>query len=540
MRFVKYLNRCFLAAIGQNMQQRHDQKRLIQRSQKEKPCPMDISGRQFKSMNDIHVGHGEVSSINCFFLVIVVFVCGLSSCKKFVEIPPPTTQVASVSVFNNSTTATSAEISIYTQMANNGESYFLALYSGLLADELKNYSASTIMEDYYTNAMNAGGANTFGHWSSYYSYIYQANAIISSLQGNSNIVPAIEQQLIGEAEFVRAFWLFYLANCYGDVPIVTTPNYVVNSSIARSPETQVYRQIISDLSDAEQKLNGNYIDVSDTAVTTERTRPNKAVAEALLSRVYLYMGKYDSSKMLATDLINNSIYQLCANLSPVMGANSVFLANSAEAIWQLAIPLPTSSDTRDAFYFILTGAPSTSQGATTKCTTISEQLLNTFEAGDLRRKYWIDSTTLTTPHYYYPFKYESNSSSAPEYVMVLRLAEQYLIRAESEAQLGDSTDAITDLNVIRNRAGLADYSQAVQGPLLQAILHERQMELFTEWGHRWFDLLRTGAVDTVLGAPGNVYNAKGGVGTWNAEWELYPIWPSQISVDPNLTQNPGY
>jgi hypothetical protein len=122
--------------------------------------------------------------------------------------------------------------------------------------------------------------------------------------------------------------------------------------------------------------------------------------------------------------------------------------------------------------------------------------------------------------------------------MVLRLAEQYLIRAEAEANQGDSTDAMNDLNKIRNRAGLANYSLLNNGPLLIAILHERQVELFTEWGNRWFDLIRTGAINAVLGSPGNVCQAKGGV--WVSTSELFPIPQSEILDDPNLHQNPGY
>ena len=126
--------------------------------------------------------------------------------------------------------------------------------------------------------------------------------------------------------------------------------------------------------------------------------------------------------------------------------------------------------------------------------------------------------------------------------MVLRLAEQYLIRAEAEANLGDMVDATKDLNAVRARAGLGPSPTLTASSSLQqadsAILHERQVELFTEWGHRWFDLIRTGTVNTVLGSPGNVCQAKGGV--WSSTSELFPIPESQILDDPNLGQNPGY
>jgi hypothetical protein len=219
-----------------------------------------------------------------------------------------------------------------------------------------------------------------------------------------------------------------------------------------------------------------------------------------------------------------------------MGPGSVFLKNSTEAIWQLSTPLPTPSlNTEDAQDFILISAPGTGE---LNSTTISPQLLNSFEPGDLRRTNWIDSFQT----YYFPYKYQAyNTSTVTEYTMVLRLAEQYLIRAETEAQLNNLTSAANDLNVIRNRAGLSSISDSIassQTTLLSAILHERQVELFTEWGHRWFDLIRSGTVNSVMGNPENVCKSKGGV--WSPTSALYPIPETELAADPNLTQNTGY
>jgi len=316
---------------------------------------------------------------------------------------------------------------------------------------------------------------------------------------------------------------------------VTTTSYTTNGTMSRSSQTEVYRQIITDLSQAQNMLNSNYVDGSDTTITTERTRPTRWSAAALLSRVYLYTQKYDSAEIEATAVINNTnLYSLCQNL------NNVFLANSTEAIWQLQVPLPNSNvATYDGQNFILISAPST---GTTGSTAMSSEFMSTFEAGDNRLSNWIGSFISAPDTFYFPNKYKvynSGAGSAPEYVMVLRLAEQYLIRAEAEADLGDSTDAITDLDAIRSRAGLTiPYNPLINGPLLTAILHERQVELFTEWGHRWFDLVRTGNANAVLGSPGNICQQKGGA--WSSNSELYPIPQSERTADPNLTQNSGY
>jgi hypothetical protein len=125
-----------------------------------------------------------------------------------------------------------------------------------------------------------------------------------------------------------------------------------------------------------------------------------------------------------------------------------------------------------------------------------------------------------------------------QYSVVFRLGEQYLIKAEADANSGDSTDAIVDLNSIRSRAGLGSYNLVSNGPLLPAIMHERQVELFTEWGHRWFDLQRTGTINAVMGSPGDVCSNKGG--QWSPNWQLFPVALSELEEDPNLIQTPGY
>jgi len=135
--------------------------------------------------------------------------------------------------------------------------------------------------------------------------------------------------------------------------------------------------------------------------------------------------------------------------------------------------------------------------------------------------------------FYYPYKYKNILSSSPtvEDFMILRLGEQYLIRAEASAELGNTAAALADLNVVRARAGLAAVTVSSPAAALTAIMHERQIELFTEWGNRWYDLKRTGTATAVLSSEKTA---------WQANAELYPVPRTQLSVNPLLTQNPGY
>jgi hypothetical protein len=463
--------------------------------------------------------------------VLCLFLLTTLGCKKFVEISPPTTSILTSNVFASQDAATAAQTAIYTGMEVQPESYNIAVQDGMLADELTSHSTEKSYEEYYTNSMAATDISE--PWKDAYNFIYQANAVINGLQNYSGIAAIATQQLTGEAMFIRAFWYFYLTECYGAVPLATTPNYSINALLSRAPQSQVYGQIIADLKSAETLLNSNYVDATDTTIATDRVRPNKSAAAALLARTYLFAGYYDSAEQQASAVINNTtLYQLCPSL------DTVFLNISPEAIWQIPPVQPSSNfATPDGRYFILRSAP---QSGYDNTTTISPQLLSAFENGDKRMMHWINQYTHGTSNYFFPYKYKaysvSSGSAVLEYTMVLRLAEQYLIRAEARAQQGNIAGALADLNVIRNRAGLPNYSGSMdQSSILVAILHERQVELFTEWGARWFDLQRTNTINSVM----NVVAPQKG-GNWNSSYALYPIPLTELMNDPKLTQNPNY
>jgi hypothetical protein len=233
----------------------------------------------------------------------------------------------------------------------------------------------------------------------------------------------------------------------------------------------------------------------------------------------LYTRDWADAETQATDIINNSTtYKLENDL------NEVFLQNSEEAIWQL-MPVLTGMNTREGNLFILNAAPNS--------VAINNSLVNSFEADDQRKTAWIGSITVDGQTYYYPYKYKVKSGAiVTEYNMVLRLAEQYLIRAEARAQQNDIDGARADLNVIRTRAGLADLPVSLnKNQCLDAIERERRSELFAEMGHRWLDLKRTNRANAVLGP----VKPK-----WQPTDILYPILRSEIESNKNLKQNPGY
>jgi len=460
---------------------------------------------------------------------------GFAACKKQVQVDPPTTLISSATVFSNDNTAISAQLSLYAQMADDPYNYHVT--TALSSDEYTSYSTNPNSVDIYKNALTAQGtdAANIGIWSQTYNYLYRVNAVLEGIASSTGLSNKVKQQTKGEALLMRAYFDFYLTNFYGDVPIVNNTDYKVNSALSRSPQSDIYQQVINDLRQSQNLLSANYLDATDMAVSPDHIRPTKWAATALLARAYLYNKNWIGADSAASVLINNPTYQL----SPLTGATGVFMKNSSEAIWQVTPNLTFSQyATTDGRNFILTAAPN----GVSNLGIISPQLLSAFESNDQRKVNWVGSFTDGITTWYFPYKYKDGKSATAlhEYTMILRLGEQYLIRAEARVMEGNNlSGALADLNAIRTRAGLPNYNGATdKTSVMAAILHERQVELFCE-GHRWSDLRRTGSLDALMGSPGNVTLAKGGV-TWNSYQQYYPIPQSDINISPNLAQTPGY
>jgi hypothetical protein len=478
--------------------------------------------------------------INRIYIVALgVAFCLMASCKKFVEVPPPSTELTEISVFSDNADASAAMAGIYSVMQTNslgGGADGISILPGLSADEVALFPDpyAQLQTEAYTNNLLA---TTFlPIWGDCYSVIYQTNAAISGVQTSAGMTTPIKNQFLGEALFVRAYCYFYLVNLYGGVPLVLSTNYQNTQSLARSSQAMIYQQIIVDLKQAQGLLTDNYLNGSGQS-SSERVRPNLEAVNALLARTYLYTDDWNDAATVSAKVISSGLYTLQTNL------DNVFSANSQEAIWQLEVPSNSYYNTNDGEVFLepLLGIDGAGPSAAGSPYYMSNTLVQSFEKGDLRRSEWVDSVIANNTVYYYPYKYQQLNPGPPptEYPMMLRYAEQYLILSEANLHLGATSQAVNNLNVIRNRAGLPNYAGATDtASVMTAIMHERQVELFTENGHRWLDLKRTGLVRSVMGTPGNQCAFKGG--TWTSAAQLYPIPNSEIQADHNLTQNPGY
>jgi hypothetical protein len=285
-----------------------------------------------------------------FKIAILVLIVFSTSCKKFLEVGPPKTEIVTAQVFNSDVVATDAVLSIYGDMMSSSSSILVKATSllGQSADEMQTAEFSP-NSNYYTNSLLSASTND-DFWTAAYKDIYYANTAISNLSASPALTPAVKQQLLGESLFIRAFMHFYLVNLFGDVPYITSADYTATSVAARLPVDEVYTQIIADLKQAKILLTNNFPDVSNNA-GQERIRANKGAAGALLARVYLYHKEWLNAESEADTIINNT-----TNYSLVGDLNSIFLKNSRETIWSLQTSSASNPNTFDAIKYILISA----------------------------------------------------------------------------------------------------------------------------------------------------------------------------------------
>lgn len=448
--------------------------------------------------------------------IISILIITFNACEKDLEVDLPNSQLTGSSVFENAATARAALAQVYIGLRDNppfiGNANGMSLLLGMYADELQYYGEGGLSsEAFYTHNINANNSLVAGFWTGSYQAIYQCNALLEGLE-RSPLTPEEREPLKGEALFLRAFLHFNLLNLYGDIPFINTTDYGVNQRVTRQPEEEVYSVILADLVMARdllpvQEESGKNIYAS------------KGAANTLLANIYLYNQNWEKANEYATAVLSSSKYGLQEDL------NQVFVSNGSGNIWQM--PPVEGLATEEAKTFIFTVGPP-------PLVALRQDFVDSFEPQDLRLADWTGSVTNGSQTWYFPYKYKTRTagSGPEEYSVLMRIAELYLIRAEARAHLGDLPGAQSDLNIIRNRAGLADTEATSAEALVNAILQERKHELFTEFGNRWFDLKRTGLADDVL--PPIKPN-------WRSTDLLFPLPQEELRLNPNLRpQNPGY
>ena len=286
------------------------------------------------------------------------------------------------------------------------------------------------------------------------------------------------------------------------VPLFTSPTLIPADAAPkpRSTEAEVWALILEDVNFA----------LTNLPAASQTGRVNANVARALQARMHLLRGEWAEAEAAATAVIDSKKYSLL----PAADYGKIWLSqNSTEAIWELQFDVNNSNSIAFFYYTAATGGRNE--------ITTAASLRDAHDPADVRKP--VNATTTAPTNKTQKFTRVNGTDN----VVIIRLSEMYLIRAEARArQAGKLSDAIVDLNTIRNRAGLASITLATADAAVTAILAERRFE-FAHEGLRWFDLRRTGN-----------WSVAGITDGLKAVW---PIPQREVQTSANVVaQNPGY
>lgn len=452
----------------------------------------------------------------------------MASCSKLLEVTP-VTEIGKSQAFESIASSKGAVNGMY----NNLQAVYdwrVQLIGDLMSDmsqQVDTWDAFISLDEMSPTADNN---EVLALYTVLYRSIDIANNIIKYVPEVSGASEAEINDLVGQAYFVRGLAYFELARFWGGIPNVygqlgvvvkLVPSEGVSEAdfATRSTLRATYDQVEADLLEALRILPETRGDN-----VLNRGYAIKGSARALLARYYLYNQVWDKAESFASEVINSSLYSL-------VPFEQVFRSkNSAESIFELQYNVSDQNGMRNWYYPSNKGGRG---GAALHTELYHEMIANP----DDERGVYVDFNANAGAYYTTKWDMPGNADNGH----VLRLAEQYLIRAEARAEKSapDLAGSVNDLNAVRNRAGIADFSSGDRQTILDAILQERKLEFVGE-GHRWFDVLRKGkAMETFK----NIVRTKGSLPSYSLASEDFQVLPfptRELNANQNLEQNAAY
>ena len=480
----------------------------------------------------------------------MILILAFTGCSEdFIELAP----ISSANVQNFYKSADDFEnaiIGAYSTLLTNGiyDDYF-QLVGDLRSDNTEMGTTASVRFNFYElsefrdQVINVINENIWNH---HYLGIQRVNEILDKID-ELEASESFKEKITGEAKFLRGIFYFNMVRIFGDVPLLTTRLASIEDAYEkdRIDQSKIYNQITDDLVYAEGSLPNFWGE-------GQEGRATKGAALALLGKVYLTLHDFNNAKNKLEDVINSNQYELLTDYGDLWLVEN---KNHSESIFDVQFKRGAGTGTGASFSvryspYMYPYLPyySTSGGYNIP----TEDLIDAYEENDLRkdaslREYFIDNEgdTIDGLAGRYCIKFfdmPTQGQGSDDNWPVIRYADVVLMYAEAlnEISFEPGGLAFHYLNMIRNRAGLPektagnpnpDLSVDTQEEFRHAIEQERRVELAFE-GHRWFDLVRTGRAIEVL-------NPKVDVDIQEYQL-LLPIPQTQIDINPNLQQNPGY
>lgn len=477
-----------------------------------------------------------MKKITLYIIAIVAAVFSMTSCKGFLVKEPVLSQSTELTL-SSYEGLNAATLGAYSYIASD------AWFGGVrnLTSDMRSGNGKKSL-DHTSNRYNMelnwqcssdNNMDASSIWDFGYLTIARANNVLDNLTEDKGSAKALNN-LRAECLFLRALSHFEIVNLFAqpysyaktkeDVNKFGCPIILHTDPSDQSPRakvTEVYDQIVKDLKDAEECIDPAY---QRKGVADPKAVVSLDAIRALLSRVYLYMGDWNNCAAYATKVINSkSLKMWSASDYKEAWTND---AGSGEVIFEIYKDMSNLSNL-DCCYMTYP------DGAYGDCL-CSDELYALYADGDVRKEMYVQDSDAHVGQYW-TTKYAGKGINAPDAnnVILLRLSEMYLNRAEAGVNGAAGCNPLDDINVITSNRGAAAYTSVGMAD----IKVERRKELAWE-GHHFYDMARWGepvnrTPDTFL----NETNAK--IDAHSYRWAL-PINKRELEVNHKLEQNPGF
>lgn len=476
------------------------------------------------------------------YISCVLLLCSTSSCKKFLDEKP--ISVSTDKTFwkdeSDADKSVAAAYALLRKSLNNADGIAYYAYGDLPTDEYttNEFRFSNVSNVNWSIAIPASETwdrmMRLRRYDFFYSAIDQTNRCIANIPAipDGKFSSALmKNNLVGEAYFLRAFNYFYMARVWGDVPLVTeSVNPIEAVDIPRTSQDLILDQCIKDVNMAISLLTWDYPTADNRAV-----RANKGAAYALLAHIYAWKGDYSNCNTAANAVIDADYYHYVDRNNYL----DIFKGKSAEGIFEIAQSAENEGTELGISFYTLKSPYLTTVRENARFTINSTALTALFNNNltDLRLKNAFALLNTTNP---ICIKYSNITYSSGQNVVtgvahnnmiIFRLADIKLLKAEALAALAQYEPARAILNEVRARADLGNWV-GTDEQLFEGIIDERGRELFLE-GHRFYDLVRLGRKGIF-----KFGESKMSSGDFTAGKYYWPLDPTLININKKLRQTP--
>ncbi|MFT3902492.1 MAG: RagB/SusD family nutrient uptake outer membrane protein [Niabella sp.] len=494
-------------------------------------------------MKNNRINSGIILTTFSFMLVLA-----MGCAKSFLDVPPQGKEKGAI-FWQKASDADEAVNAMYANLREWNNVAFAALaVESMGSDEAEKGSTAsdaTFFNQYDNFTVTSTEGQLGGFWKAQYQEINLCNQVITNVDTMSTVAADLKTRYIAEAKFLRAYSYFRLVRAFGGVPLrLSLPADASEYNLAKADTADIWNAIEKDLTDAASVLPATYS-------SADVGRATKGAALSLHAKVCMYRAKWADVFNYTNLVISSSVYSLFPDYEKLFRVEN---ENCSESVFEIQSSLIQGNKEASNSQFSQVQGVRGVTGGGWGFNVPTTALADAYETGDPRRDATIIFRGETTPQgdvipavgdnpmynqkSYVPFSMYVNgyNEGCQQNIRVLRYADVLLMHAEAANELGNTSQALASLELVRARArkGNASILPAVtttdKAMLRNAIWNERKVELAME-SDRYFDVIRQGRAAEVFGPKG-----------WKAgKNEVWPIPQTEIDNSAGtLIQNKGY